>query len=346
VPTPSPSPQLIARWTAAPWAAASLQAAVRHGLFAALHTGGARGCTLEAAAEATGVPPRGAQALLDAMVALELVTVTERRYRNTGTATAFLIPDTPAYLGPMVEVHVSRMADWARYPDVVATGGPTGDGHPDADPWWEQLVRGIRPLSLGLARQAADVVGLPAAAASQPDAPLAGLDVGGGLGVYSEVWLPLHPRLTMTQLDWPNVNAAAAAHLATQLPPDAAARFARLDGDMHEVELGGPYDVIVCSHIAHSWSPDVNRGLIARMHDALRPGGTLLIVDFIVDDGRGGPAHALLFNANMVFNNRGGGTWEEREYRDWLSAAGFAQIERHQPGGPASMMAAKRRETE
>jgi hypothetical protein len=64
------------------------------------------------------------------------------------------------------------------------------------------------------------------------------------------------------------------------------------------------------------------------MGAALQPGGRLYIVGRILDDSRLAPVESVGFD--LVFLNifDDGRAYTEGEYRAWLTAAGFAEIER------------------
>jgi hypothetical protein len=86
------------------------------------------------------------------------------------------------------------------------------------------------------------------------------------------------------------------------------------------------HNVAVYSHIAHQEGPEDNLALFAKIRTALKPGGTLVVVDYVVDDDRGGPAFPLLFASEMLIKSKQGGTWRRADYEGWLGKAGFTQV--------------------
>ena len=70
-----------------------------------------------------------------------------------------------------------------------------------------------------------------------------------------------------------------------------------------------------------------------KFHRALKPGGTLTITEFVLDDQRRGSVMAMLFSANMLHATEEGQAWCESDYRNWAAAAGFEEIE-FQPLAP------------
>jgi SAM-dependent methyltransferase len=314
------------------WATAILGSAAKHGIFNALEGNGddARGV-----AKKTGISERGCQALLDGLTALGLVNLSSGRYSNTPEAAAFLIKGKPGYLGAMAEVMAGSLADWATLPDAAKTGNPTGGFHADMadNDFWHLLVPAIAPLSFPVAQIIAERLGIANAGA------IRWLDVGGGSGVWSAVWLSANRQAKGVQLDWPVVNKIARGFVGNFGVID---RFDTIDGDFHDVDFGsGQYDYAVYGHIAHQEAPKDNVEIFRKFHKALKPGGTLIVNDFVLTDDRQGHPFALMFAAQMLLVTKAGNAWRQQDYRAWLAEAGFKSIEFVQTPTPATVVLAK-----
>ena len=186
------------------WATSILAAAARHGLFTALEAAPDRA---EGVAKKIGISERGAQALLDGLTGLGLLTLSTGLYRNTPEASAFLVKGKPSYMGAIAEVFMEDFGTWQKLPEAVKTGLPTAQNTTEVadNPFWHVLVTAIAPLSFPVARIAAERLSLASAG------DVSWLDVGGGSGVWSAVWLGINARASAFQLDWPNVNAIVLA---------------------------------------------------------------------------------------------------------------------------------------
>jgi ubiquinone/menaquinone biosynthesis C-methylase UbiE len=315
------------------WASAILGAAARHRVFDALEHG-----TNDVAGVAAkaGISKRGAQAVLDGLTGLGLITHGDGAYRNTPEASAFLTSDKPSYLGPMAQVMSDSLADWATLAEAVKTGTPTAAASSDVpeNPFWEQLVPAIATLSYPVAQFAAERLGIANAG------DIKWLDVGGGSGIWSAVWLGTNPRAHGVQLDWPNVNRIAKQFVAKHGVGD---RFSTIDGDFHTADFGqSEYDFAILGHIAHQETPEANIDLYGKFHRALKPGGTLIVNDFVLDDQRNGHPFAMLFASQMVLVSKGGSTWRQSDYRQWLSDAGFTSVEIVPTQTPSTLVLGKR----
>jgi ubiquinone/menaquinone biosynthesis C-methylase UbiE len=326
------TPDKIMQLITGGWASAILGSAAKHGVFDALEGGGddAKGV-----ARKTEISERGAQALLDGLTGLGVVTLSNGRYRNTADSSAFLVKGKPAYLGGMAEVMAGNLTEWATLSTAVKTGNPTASHTADMadNDFWHILVPAIAPLSYPIAQMASERLGIAKAG------PIKWLDVGGGSGVWSSVWLSANREANGVQLDWPVVNKIARGFVERV---GAGNRFETIDGDFHTVDFGArQYDYAIYGHIAHQETPEDNVAIFRKFRKALKPGGTLVVNDFILSDERIGHPFAMMFAAQMVLVTKGGNAWRQSDYRAWLGEAGFTSIDIVPTPTPATVVFAK-----
>lgn len=326
-----PSPGRILEIANGYWATGLLGVATEHSLFTHLHNG--VDTPVELAAK-TGMHVRGMQTLLDGMVGLGLLHTSGGAYRNTDEADLYLVEGQPTDITGFAQLRLAEMDKLVGRLEVFRAGGPLNDPTTEADnPRWEDVVTAIAGFSVPAAHTAAALLGL-----AQRDG-LTILDVGGGSGIFSSVWLQQNPTAHATQLDWEPLNAIARRLLAKHSLDN---RFTCLDGDFHTSELDtAAYDVALYSQIAHREAPEDNVAVFAKLRRALKPGGALVVCDFIVDDDRSGPAFPLLFASEMLLKSSNGGTWRRADYAAWLSRAGFADVTFHATGTPATLAIAR-----
>ena len=313
-----PSPAKIMQIATGHWASRILNSAVEFEVFRHLEAAPATAAEL---AERAAISPRGAQALLDGALGLGLVTKEGDAYRNGDEAATFLVKGKPTYLG-FAGMASLDWSEWADLDQAIRTGTTPHDETSyeieDFD-FWETLVTAIGPLAAPIADGVAERLGLAEAGGFRM------LDVGGGSGIYSATWLGHNAEARAIQLDWPNVNQVARKLVGERGVGD---RFETVDGNLLEVDFGdAAYDFGVFSHMAHGLSAEQNRAVMAKFRKAIKPGGTLVVADFILDDQRQGHPMALLFYANMLHATAAGRTYTEGEYRSWLNGAGFAEVE-------------------
>lgn len=327
-----PSPAKVIEFMTGGWVASVLGAAARNGVFDALEGNPDDAAGLSRRA---GISTRGAQAMLDGMAGLGLLTISNGKYENTPEASAFLVRGKPSYLGDLAEVFLEDFTTRHKLPEAVKTGLPTSEHTPDEadNPFWHMLVTALAPLSIPVANMAAERAGVATAG------PVSWLDVGGGSGVWSVVWLGLNKQATAHQLDWPKVNAIGREYVARF---GLADRFNTIDGDYHTTDFGtAKYDFVIYSHIAHYEEPAENVSIFRRLRSALRPGGTLVVNDFMLDDQRKGAPYTMLFASHMLATSRTGATYCHSDFKTWLAEAGFKSIELIPTPTPATFALAR-----
>jgi ubiquinone/menaquinone biosynthesis C-methylase UbiE len=326
-----PTPDKVMPIITGGWATAVLGSAARHGVCDALES---EPDTAEGVARKTGISVRGAQAVLDGLTGFGLLTLSNGRYANTPEASTFLVKGKPSYLGGMAEVMSDGLSDWAKLPAAVKSGEPTASSTTDMEDneFWHKLVPAIAALSFPVAQMAAERLGIAKAGAVR------WLDVGGGSGVWSAVWLGANRDARGTQLDWPNVNRIARGFVSAF---GVADRFETIDGDFHTADFGSArYDYAIYGHIAHQEAPADNVAVFRKLRGALKPGGTLVVNDFVLSDDRTGHPFAMLFASQMLLATKQGFTWRQSDYRQWLTEAGFAKVEIVPTPTPATIVLA------
>jgi len=81
---------------------------------------------------------------------------------------------------------------------------------------------------------------------------------------------------------------------------------------------------------------------LAKVHQALTPGGTLAIAEFLVDEARATQTNGLTFAVNMLVNTEDGDTYRFSEIAGWLKEAGFENVRMMEAPGPVPLILANR----
>lgn len=300
---------------------------VRSGVFQ--HLGEPRSAS--EVADALGWDERGARMLLDGLVGLEIIAKEDGRYRNTELSSRCLVPGGDAYQGHILEHRANGWEAWGRLIEAVASGGPVEDlgkpmpqqgrefGEPSTGNGEDEEDQRLRAFILGMddtgRHSARDMLKLVDVSACEHM-----LDIGGGPGSYSIAFLEANPRMRATLIDRPKVIEIAREQAAKEGLED---RFEFVAGDLLTDDFGRGYDLVLLSNIVHMLGPEDNEALVRRCADAMESGGLLIIKDFIVDDGRTGPAANLFFALHMLVHTQGGDTYTESEVMGWTRGAGL-----------------------
>ena len=293
-----------------------LVAAVRTGITARLAEGHATAA--EVAAE-LGLDPLPTRLLLDCLRSAGYVTERAGRYRLSRSARRWLDPAAPLSVAGYVAGTADYWPWWQGLEQATRTGTSSGShAAPPGDAYWDRYISG----QLELARLSAAEV---ARKLPLPGRPRAVLDIGGGHGWYSACLCRRHPRLTATVLDLPG-SAAIGRKIIAAAGLEDRVRFR--DGDATTADLaadtGGGYDAVLCFNLVHHLTPEQTADLFRRVREALKPGGTLAVLDVFADPGHRAAAHADLL-ALFVYLSSGAQVHTSEQLAAWLYDAGFGQ---------------------
>lgn len=297
-----------------------LRAGVELGVFDQIANGNDRAGSIAAA---IGTDERGTRILLDALTALRLLE-RDDSYRLTPLADAFLVTSRPSYLGGMVNILAGSWAwtGYQRLTEAVTRGGTILDQHAETPGvgFWEVFA----PSSTGIAAPAAHALAELLQGWAGPRERLEILDIACGSGLYSLTLAAQHQRAHATLLDWANVLERAKDNVA-RLGLHECTSF--IDGDVFTVDLGGPYDVIIASHIFHHFSEQRCLELMRRLGEALKPDGRLVIHDFVSGSPPADEPFPYLFSVIMLVWSHSGEAYSLSTYQKLLHEAGFAPPE-------------------
>ena len=310
-----------------------IEAALHHGVFDLLDEGPK---TVDEVAARSGASVRGLRAVMNALAGLQLLTKDEEaRFGLTSDSAAFLVSSKPGFLGGLIQ-HTSTqlVPKWLALSEVVRTGRPTSSVNQEnvGAEFFHNFVEDIFPMSYPSAQRLAEALEIAAA-----NKPVSVLDLAAGSGVWGITLAQKSPRVTVTAVDWPgvlDVTRKVAARLGV------AGRFSFVAGDLASADFGRGHNIATLGHILHSEGEKRGRALLKKTFDALAPGGTIAIAEFLVDDARTGPPVALIFAVNMLINTDEGDTWSFGEIAGWLREAGFRDARSIEAPGPSPLILA------
>ena len=291
----------------------ALATAVQLDIFSPLADGPRDAAAVAAAIKAS---PRGVRMLLDAMASMRLLSKSDGGYALTPLARAHLLRASPDYAAAMLENDELWNA-WTGLPEVVRTGRPVMavERQEQAEDFFPVLIRSLHVMNRRPARQLAAALATHGGAA---------LDVACGSAVWSIACAEADPALRVVAHDFPGVLDETRGYVARHGLSD---RFDYLAGNLRTVDFGSArYDVALLGNIVHGEGERLSRALFERMHRALRPGGRIVVIDFVPDDDRAGPPPPVLFALNMLVHTAEGDTFTLSEYTRWLTEAGFAEV--------------------
>lgn len=315
--TPEPNPDLVMRHS---WGYAFplfIEVAVRQQLFDHLTAGPKDAAALAAD---SGSSVRGIRILADALVGMELLTKDDQgHYALTPESKAFLVSTSPRYLGGMY-AHVSGqlMPKWLKLNEVVRTGKPAVAVNQEdiGAPFFAEFVEALFPMGWPAASALADHLKV-----AQAKEPVSVLDLAAGSGVWSIALAKAGPTVKVTAVDWPGVIPVTRRSAERHGVVD---RYTFVAGDLATAHFGTGHQIATLGHILHSEGPLRSRALLERTAEAMAPGGTIAIAEWLINPDRRGPMAALIFAANMLVNTDEGDVFSFDEIASWLTGAGFS----------------------
>ncbi len=297
---------------------AAMQASVDIGLFSAIAAGHS---TAPAIAKACEASPKGVRVLCDYWTVQGLMTKSGNSYQLTPEAAMFLNRTSPAYLGGVMGFLNGPITPFfGRLTQAVRRGGCESVGTVEHDySGWVPFAEEMGAMMFPTAQAIANLVG-----------PLSGrvLDVAAGHGLFGIVLAQHNPGLAITALDWPNVLEVAKQHAAKM---GVGQRYTTIPGDVFNVDLHGPYDLILLTNLLHHFSPEQCTALLKRLRSALRPHGRLVTLEFIPNEDRVSPPMSATFPLVMLATTASGDAYTFAEFERMLRDAGFTSNTLHQP---------------
>jgi (2Fe-2S) ferredoxin/2-polyprenyl-3-methyl-5-hydroxy-6-metoxy-1,4-benzoquinol methylase len=286
------------------------------------------GATAETVAQKIATHPRATEMLLNALVAMGMLTKQQGVFRDTPATARFFAEGSKDNARPGL-IHTANIWHrWSNLTDCVRAG--TAVGHE------EMVERGqdwTEPFIAAMHRNASERTPLVVEAVGAAGERL--LDVGGGSGAYSIAFARANEKLHATVLDLPAVLPIAQGHINMA---GLAGRVETRAGDLRRDPLGKDFTLVLVSAICHMLSPEENQDLFRRCFEALEPQGRLVMQDFILEPDKTAPKQGALFALNMLVGTPAGSTYSHEEYTAWMNAAGFKEVRQIRLPGPSSLM--------
>lgn len=156
------------------------------------------------------------------------------------------------------------------------------------------------------------------------------MDVGGGTGAFLSAVGQAEPQLRLTLFDLPHVVAGADAPLAVA---GLTERVQIRKGSFRTDPLPEGADAISLVRVLYDHSDDTVRALLAKVHQALPPGGRLLISEPMGGGARPERSGDVYF-AFYTMAMQTGRARSAQDIADLCAEAGFVDLKVHKSGRP------------
>ena len=272
---------------------------------------------LETLCTKTNTDQRGLRLLLDAAVAIGLLTKTNGIYALTPATAATLVKGAPHDLTRAIVYNHDVYAAWGKLSELVRTGKPVEapSQHLGDDPErTRRFALSMHGRAMGIGQAVVPALHLPKGARV--------LDLAGGPGTYAFLMAKHDPELRCDTYDLPAISA-----VAKEITAPYADRITCHAGDYHvDTYPENTYDVVTLFGCLHQESPEQIIDILKRATAALKPGGTIYVLDLMTGADHTTPPFSALFAVNMALTTEHGWVFSTEEIEGWMTAAGLTDF--------------------
>ncbi len=301
------------------WETKILLTAIKLDLFSALDN---RSATPFEIADQFAFNERSLSLLLNALVAMRVLTKLDGRFGNTTVAQKYLVKTQEEYVGHLLILHDSEWDNWGKLEETIRTGvSPVRQHVFETNP---EMGANVLAVLDRIGRGG----GVNLAKYLELDGVEHLVDIGGGAGTNAIAFCQEYPNLKATVFDLPQTLLVTERYVKEAGLED---RIALKPGNFNTDSLGGPYGVALMSDILHYQDHDINAGLVNKVFAHLSPKGRLVIKDRFLDPDRTSPAWTTAFAVHIMVNTENGDCFTTQEALDWMTNAGFQSVTELEP---------------
>jgi len=297
--------------------ARALLEANREGVFHALAESPG-GMTSAELAEKLGFAPDGANVLLRALNSMGYLRERGGRYSNGRWVRRWIL-DPKRGLHYMLRLQLYTYHRLEGLGQNLKTGRPTMDFHAmdaaNPTPQQETYTRAMREAARLI------IPDLLKRAAVPPKVERM-LDIGGAHGEYSRAFVNRFAGLKAKMIDLAGPVATAAKIMEEEGNPEGLELAV---GDALRDDFGKNWDLVLLANMVHLFNTEQNVDMFKRCRAALKPGGSLLVMDQFTGLGRRRDHIFAVISLN--FFNVGGKAYDVSEMNAMLREAGFDKVQ-------------------
>jgi hypothetical protein len=284
------------------------------------HISGGAG-TAEELGTALGIEAEKADRLLTACKAMELVREVDGRHVNMSDVERYLVKGSRTYFGDYLDYIARR--DYAEWDHIAEDLTADGDGDLRDERSYLQMMQDPEAARRFTVAGYEASIGLGHKLAKEYDFSRFGswLDIAGGSGCYAIPACERNPELKVTIMDQANVIVIAQEFIAKH---GLEARIDTMTGNFLETPFPEGHDLASYITPLQGYMPDEIIMVLRRTLAALKPGGELLVIDYMLEDDKTGPLDPAFVNLAGVRKGRYVGRVNTgAEWRDFMAQAGY-----------------------
>ncbi|WP_256973266.1 acetylserotonin O-methyltransferase [Nostoc sp. T09] len=280
--------------------------------------------TLENICESLNLTNRSASAVLSICTSLGLIEFKNNYYSLTTVAREYLLETSPTSFCGYFDLMIANAASFS-YEGIkkailsdktqVYNGEDIFEVHEQKDEIARSFTRAMHSASISAALAWPETINLSGYRQM--------LDIAGGSGAHSIGATSKYPDLKATVLDLAPICEVAQEFVMQQ---GLQSRIGTQVGNMWKDSFPEA-DLHFYSLIYHDWTPDQCRFLTKKSFDSLKPGGRLIIHEWLFNDERTQPLSTAAYNLIMLLWCAGGQQYSGLELSTMLAEAGFVDIQ-------------------
>lgn len=319
--SPPPSPQLFFETATAFQKTEALRAAIELGLFTTIAEDKRTAVAIAAVLKASA---RGIRILCDFLVVNGFLTKEGNRYGLTRDSAMFLDQHSHAYLGGALRfLNLPRsMESYKHLTEIVRKGETVMEQHglTPEDPMWVEFARGMAPMMAMPAELLAKML------KAEEGHKWKVLSLAVGHGLYDIAIAGHNSHAEIWAVDWANVLEVARENA---IKAGVAERYHTIPGSAFDVEYGQDYDVALVVNFLHHFDPATCEKLLRKVQAALKPGGRVVVLEFVPNEDRVSPPTAASFSLIMLASTPAGDAYTFKEFQQMLQNSGYRSSELH-----------------
>lgn len=311
----NPQPDIFYKIRNSARVTAALYAGMQLELFTPLKDGP---LTTEQLATKLGVYAHKLGPLLYSLVANGLLIEDDGKFTNTPETAAFLVKGNDKYIGDSHKIWLNNLLAALETAETIKTGIPQAKYD-----WRNMDKEKLRELMEGMA--ASDLTFAHWLSKTFDFSNCRNLlDAACGSGTFAISMTQIHPQLSATVVDLPEVTPIT---IETVEKAGASDRVQVVSADLTCDPIPGKYDSAILNSITQTISQEEARSVINNVGKVVNPGGWLYIFGSgMLEDSRLSPQAAVDINLVLINVYDYGQSITESEYREWLEEAGFENL--------------------
>jgi ubiquinone/menaquinone biosynthesis C-methylase UbiE len=108
------------------------------------------------------------------------------------------------------------------------------------------------------------------------------------------------------------------------------------------VDFPGGFDVALITNFLHHFDASTCTTFLKKVHAALKPGGRVVVLEFVPNPDRISPPTPARFSLTMLANTPSGDAYTFAELRQQLETAGFHDVSAHPLPTPQTVLLAQK----